>query len=59
VSLDRLIDYLWPQRAPARAGATVQVFVPNLRRMLELERPRDTGGGADDAGTGLFAQSGA
>jgi DNA-binding SARP family transcriptional activator len=42
VSLDRLIDDLWPQRPPARAGATVQVFVSNLRRVLEPERPRGT-----------------
>lgn len=37
-----LIDYLWPQRPPARASATVQVFVSNLRRVLEPERPRGT-----------------
>jgi DNA-binding SARP family transcriptional activator/CheY-like chemotaxis protein len=40
VSLDQLIDDLWPQNPPARAAATVQVFVSNLRRALEPERPR-------------------
>jgi DNA-binding SARP family transcriptional activator len=42
VSLDHLIDNLWPQRPPVRASATVQVFVSNLRRVLEPERPRGT-----------------
>lgn len=42
VSLDRLIDALWPQQPPARASATVQVFVSNLRRALEPDRPRGT-----------------
>ena len=40
VSLDQLIDDLWPDRPPARAAATVQVFVSNLRRALEPDRPR-------------------
>jgi DNA-binding SARP family transcriptional activator/CheY-like chemotaxis protein len=40
VSLDRIIDDLWPDRPPARAAATVQVFVSNLRRALEPARPR-------------------
>src|SRR5882757_8823133 len=40
VSLDQLIDDLWPGDPPARAAATVQVFVSNLRRVLEPERPR-------------------
>jgi DNA-binding response OmpR family regulator len=34
VSLDQLIDDLWPGAPPARAAATVQVFVSNLRRVL-------------------------
>jgi DNA-binding SARP family transcriptional activator/CheY-like chemotaxis protein len=40
VSLDQLIDDLWPGAPPARAAATVQVFVSNLRRALEPDRPR-------------------
>src|SRR5882757_10592326 len=40
VSLDQLIDDLWPGVPPARAAATVQVFVSNLRRALEPDRPR-------------------
>jgi len=42
VALDQLIDDLWPERPPARAAATVQVFVSELRRALEPERPRGT-----------------
>lgn len=42
VSLDRLIDAVWPQRPLARARATVQVFVSNLRRVLEPDRSRGT-----------------
>jgi DNA-binding response OmpR family regulator len=42
VSLDQLIDDLWPGDPPARAAATVQVFVSNLRRALEPDRPRGT-----------------
>jgi DNA-binding SARP family transcriptional activator/CheY-like chemotaxis protein len=40
VSQDQLIDDLWPDDPPARAAATVQVFVSNLRRALEPDRPR-------------------
>lgn len=40
VSLEQLIDDLWPDNPPVRAAATVQVFVSNLRRSLEPERPR-------------------
>ncbi|GAA2881677.1 hypothetical protein GCM10010472_44790 [Pseudonocardia halophobica] len=40
VSLEQLIDDLWPADPPARAAATVQVFVSNLRRALEPDRPR-------------------
>lgn len=40
VSLDQLIDDLWPAGPPARAAATVQVFVSDLRRALEPDRPR-------------------
>ncbi len=34
VSKDRLIDELWGERAPAKAGHTVQVFVSRLRSAL-------------------------
>ena len=40
VSLDQIVDDLWPEHPPARAEATVQVFVSNLRRALEPDRPR-------------------
>jgi DNA-binding SARP family transcriptional activator/CheY-like chemotaxis protein len=40
VSVDQLIDDLWPERPPARAAATVQVFVSQLRRALEPDRSR-------------------
>jgi DNA-binding SARP family transcriptional activator/CheY-like chemotaxis protein len=40
VSVDQLIDDLWPEHPPARAAATVQVFVSQLRRALEPERSR-------------------
>jgi DNA-binding response OmpR family regulator len=42
VPLDRIVDDLWPEHPPARAAATVQVFVSNLRRALEPDRPRGT-----------------
>lgn len=34
VSIDRLIDQLWGERAPATATKTVQVYVSHLRRAL-------------------------
>jgi DNA-binding SARP family transcriptional activator/CheY-like chemotaxis protein len=40
VSVEQLIDDLWPEHPPSRAAATVQVFVSNLRRALEPGRPR-------------------
>jgi len=40
VSVEQLIDDLWSDRPPARAAATVQVFVSQLRRALEPERAR-------------------
>jgi DNA-binding SARP family transcriptional activator len=41
VSTDRLIELLWGEDAP-RAGATLQTYVSNLRRILEPDRkPRD------------------
>jgi SARP family transcriptional regulator, regulator of embCAB operon len=42
VSVDQLIDDLWPDQPPARAAATVQVFVSQLRRALEPDRSRGT-----------------
>src|SRR4051794_3985172 len=42
VSVEQLIDDLWPEQPPARAAATVQVFVSQLRRALEPERSRGT-----------------
>lgn len=42
VSQNQLIEDLWPDDPPARAAATVQVFVSNLRRALEPDRPRGT-----------------
>jgi DNA-binding response OmpR family regulator len=40
VPVDRIVDDLWPEHPPARAAATVQVFVSNLRRALEPGRAR-------------------
>ncbi|MGI8810053.1 MAG: BTAD domain-containing putative transcriptional regulator [Acidimicrobiales bacterium] len=42
VSADRLIDGLWPEQAPRRAAAGLQVMVSNLRRALEPDRPART-----------------
>ncbi len=39
VALDQLIDALWGEAPPARATATLQVFISNLRRSLEPDRP--------------------
>ncbi|HVL92057.1 MAG TPA: BTAD domain-containing putative transcriptional regulator [Acidimicrobiales bacterium] len=39
VSLDRLIDQLWGHEPPARATGSLQVYVANLRRALEPDRP--------------------
>jgi DNA-binding SARP family transcriptional activator len=39
VALDRLIDGLWGDAPPARATATLQVFISNLRRVIEPGRP--------------------
>jgi len=38
VSLDRLIDLLWGDGRPARSTASLQVYVANLRRVLEPGR---------------------
>ncbi|MER6284111.1 BTAD domain-containing putative transcriptional regulator [Streptomyces sviceus] len=38
VSVDRMADELWRGAPPARATASLQVYVSNLRRLLEPER---------------------
>jgi DNA-binding SARP family transcriptional activator len=38
VSVDRLIDWLWPRRPPRSAAAIVQAHVSRLRRALEPNR---------------------
>jgi DNA-binding response OmpR family regulator len=40
VPREQLIDDLWPEHPPSRAAASVQVFVSNLRRALEPNRPK-------------------
>ncbi|MCL6733221.1 BTAD domain-containing putative transcriptional regulator [Streptomyces neyagawaensis] len=39
VSMDRMVDELWRGAPPARATVSLQVYVSNLRRLLEPERP--------------------
>ncbi|MFD9469655.1 BTAD domain-containing putative transcriptional regulator [Streptomyces goshikiensis] len=39
VSVDRMIEELWQGAAPARAVASLQAYVSNLRRLLEPGRP--------------------
>ncbi len=38
VALDRLIELLWGDEAPARAAGALQAYISNLRRALEPER---------------------
>ena len=40
VSLDELIEVLWPEGAPATAANTLQVHISALRRCLGMERAR-------------------
>jgi DNA-binding SARP family transcriptional activator/class 3 adenylate cyclase len=40
VSADRLIDELWGEDPPERARSVLQVYVANLRKILEPARPR-------------------
>ena len=40
VSVDELIEAVWPERAPATAANTLQVYVSGLRRCLGRERSR-------------------
>ncbi|MBW4700541.1 MULTISPECIES: BTAD domain-containing putative transcriptional regulator [unclassified Micromonospora] len=42
VSVDRLIEDLWSGDPPPRAQAALQVYVSNLRRALEPDRPSRT-----------------
>jgi DNA-binding SARP family transcriptional activator len=42
VSVDRLIEDLWGGAPPARATASLQAYVSNLRRILEPDRPPRT-----------------
>src|SRR5262245_34971055 len=39
VSVDRMIEELWRGEAPARAVASLQAYVSNLRKLLEPGRP--------------------
>jgi DNA-binding SARP family transcriptional activator/class 3 adenylate cyclase len=45
VSADRLIDELWGEDPPQTARSVLQVYVANLRRILEPARPRRAAGG--------------
>ncbi|WFE35197.1 BTAD domain-containing putative transcriptional regulator [Micromonospora sp. WMMD975] len=45
VSVDRLVEDLWSGDPPPRAQAALQVYVSNLRRALEPDRPRRTPAG--------------
>lgn len=38
VSVDRLIDGVWGDRPPNRAASTLQVYLANLRKVLEPDR---------------------
>ncbi|MGQ0777930.1 MAG: BTAD domain-containing putative transcriptional regulator [Pseudonocardiales bacterium] len=42
VSLDRLIDQLWGEVPPAKATGALQVYISNLRRVLEPARRSGT-----------------
>jgi DNA-binding SARP family transcriptional activator len=42
VSADRLIDELWGEDPPERARSVLQVYVANLRKVLEPDRPKRT-----------------
>ena len=37
VSVDRLVDEIWPDDRPEHPGSTVQVYVHNLRKLVEPE----------------------
>jgi DNA-binding SARP family transcriptional activator len=38
VSVDRMVDELWGDEPPAKAGASLQAYVSNLRKLLEPDR---------------------
>ena len=40
VSVDRMVDELWGDEPPARATASLQAYVSNLRKLLEPDRPK-------------------
>src|SRR5205809_4312443 len=42
LSRERLIDGLWGERPPATAAKALQVYVSQLRKLLEPERPLET-----------------
>lgn len=50
VSLDRLIDAVWDERAPANAVKNVQIQVSRLRKALEADAGRRRG----ESGTGVL-----
>jgi DNA-binding SARP family transcriptional activator/class 3 adenylate cyclase/tetratricopeptide (TPR) repeat protein len=45
VAVERLIDELWGQDPPDTAAHSLQVYVANLRKILEPHRPRRAAGG--------------
>jgi DNA-binding SARP family transcriptional activator len=45
VSADRLIDELWGEDPPKSARSVLQVYVANLRKVLEPGRARRAAGG--------------
>jgi DNA-binding SARP family transcriptional activator/class 3 adenylate cyclase len=45
VSADRLIDELWGEDPPETARSVLQVYVANLRKVLEPARPKRAAGG--------------
>ncbi len=60
VSVDRLIDVLWPDRSPASAVKSVQIQISRLRRALEAATGADEGLRLQTHGTGymLLVRSG-
>jgi DNA-binding SARP family transcriptional activator/class 3 adenylate cyclase len=45
VAVERLVDELWGEDPPDTAAHSLQVYVANLRKMLEPHRPRRAAGG--------------
>jgi YVTN family beta-propeller protein len=50
VSVDRLIDVVWGERAPASAAKSIQILISRLRKALE---PAAMGGPGDSPGSGI------